>query len=89
MHFSATIVVTPKPDAPDPVGVGKLRDIHSSGLPFANSVTHVIGGKVFDIGIEAANENKAREQLDLMCERLLAHPLIEQYYIVSVEPKNE
>jgi len=45
-------------------------------------------GKYIELRLSAADENKAREQLDRMCNQLLANPVIENYrfdLIVSVE----
>ena len=41
-------------------------------------------GKVIDLEVEAADEATARAQVEQMCERLLANPLIESYEVEIV-----
>ena len=36
---------------------------------------------LIDLEVEAASSDEARAQVELMCERLLANPLIESYVI--------
>jgi phosphoribosylformylglycinamidine synthase len=38
-------------------------------------------GKVVDLEVDAKDESAAREQVQRMCEQLLANPLIESYEI--------
>jgi phosphoribosylformylglycinamidine synthase PurS subunit len=73
----ATILVRPKEGILDPQGQaveGALRQ-----LGFGVSQARV--GRVVDIEIEADNPGAARAELERMCERLLANPLIESYEI--------
>ena len=39
-------------------------------------------GKVVDLEVESANADEARAQVDEMCKKLLANPLIESYEVV-------
>ena len=41
-------------------------------------------GKVIDLEVEAADEATAKAQVERMCERLLANPLIECYEVEIV-----
>jgi phosphoribosylformylglycinamidine synthase subunit PurS len=73
----ATVLVRPKPGILDPQGqaVGtSLRD-----LGFAVGETRV--GRLIDVELDTDDAGTAREQLALMCERLLTNPLIESYAI--------
>jgi phosphoribosylformylglycinamidine synthase PurS subunit len=75
--MKATVLVRPKPGILDPQGqaVGtSLRD-----LGFAVGETRV--GRLIDVELDTDDAGTAREQLDLMCERLLTNPLIESYTI--------
>jgi phosphoribosylformylglycinamidine synthase subunit PurS len=75
--MKATVHVRPKPGILDPQGqaVGtSLRD-----LGFAVGETRV--GRLIDVELDTDDAGAAREQLDLMCERLLTNPLIESYAI--------
>jgi phosphoribosylformylglycinamidine synthase len=76
----ATVLVRPKPGILDPQGeavgsaLGHLGfDVHDARV-----------GKVIDLEVEAADEATARAEVELMCERLLANPLIESYEVEIV-----
>ena len=43
-------------------------------------------GKVIDLEVDAADAAAAKAQVEQMCERLLANPLIESYEIEVAEP---
>jgi phosphoribosylformylglycinamidine synthase subunit PurS len=75
--MKATVLVRPKPGILDPQGqaVGtSLRD-----LGFGVGETRV--GRLIDVEVDTDDADDAREQLGLMCERLLTNPLIESYTI--------
>jgi phosphoribosylformylglycinamidine synthase len=42
-------------------------------------------GKYIELMVSAGNERKAREQLDRICDQLLANPVIENYRFDLVE----
>jgi phosphoribosylformylglycinamidine synthase len=44
-----------------------------------NDVESVRIGKYIEVTLNADDEAQAREQLDIMCDRLLANPVIENY----------
>jgi phosphoribosylformylglycinamidine synthase len=50
-----------------------------------DNVEQVRIGKYIQLTISAVDENTAREQLDRMCEQLLANPVIENYRFDLVE----
>lgn len=74
--FLARVYVSPKPSVRDPEGSTILDGLHQLGF---GSVDIVRAGKYFEIMLEAENSQRAEEQLDLMCRKLLANPVIEQY----------
>jgi phosphoribosylformylglycinamidine synthase len=49
------------------------------------NVEQVRIGKYIELLLSAADENSAREQLDRMCDQLLANPVIENYRFDLVE----
>ena len=73
----ATILVRPKEGILDPQGAAVESALEHLG--FAVSGARV--GKVIDVDVDAADEADARTQVEQMCERLLANPLIESYEI--------
>jgi phosphoribosylformylglycinamidine synthase subunit PurS len=73
----ATVIVRPKPGILDPQGEavqGSLRQ-----LGFAVEQARI--GRVVDLELENADRERARAELERMCEQLLANPLIESYEI--------
>jgi phosphoribosylformylglycinamidine synthase subunit PurS len=73
----ATVLVRPKPGILDPQGEAVERALEHLG--FAVSGARV--GKVVDLEVAGDDETAAREQVQKMCEQLLANPLIESYEI--------
>jgi phosphoribosylformylglycinamidine synthase len=79
----ALVHVTLKRDVLDPQGKAIQRASASLGY---DSVRSVRQGKIFEIELDAAEPDAARAQLQELCEKLLANPVIEDYRIVSLEP---
>ena len=73
----ATVLVRPKQGILDPQGEAVERALEHLG--FAVSGARV--GKVVDLEVAGDDETAAREQVQKMCEQLLANPLIESYEI--------
>ncbi len=72
----ARIQVGLKPVVNDPEGLSIAKALHQ--LEFT-SVGSVRAGKFFEISLEAVSKERAAEQVDAMCRRLLANPVIEEY----------
>jgi len=73
----ATVLVRPKPGILD--AQGEAVESALEHLGFAVSDARV--GKIVDLEVDAADEAEARTQVEQMCEKLLANPLIESYEI--------
>ena len=73
----ATVLVRPKPGILDPQGEAVGSALGQLG--FEVGETRV--GKVIDLELDAADETEAKAEVERMCERLLANPLIESYEI--------
>jgi phosphoribosylformylglycinamidine synthase PurS subunit len=73
----ATVLVRPKTGILDPQGQAVERSLRQLGFP----VEEARVGRLIDLDVEAATPEEARQQLERMCERLLANPLIESYEI--------
>ena len=71
------MLVRPKQGILDPQGEAVETALEHLGF----SVTGARVGKVVDLEVEAANPEDARAQVEQMCERLLANPLIESYEV--------
>ena len=75
--MKATVLIRPKPGILD--AQGEAVESALEHLGFAVSGARV--GKIVDLEVDAADEAEARAQVEQMCERLLANPLIESYEI--------
>jgi len=73
----ATVLVRPKPGILDPQGEAVGSALGHLGF----SVRDARVGKVIDLELEATDATAAKAEVEQMCERLLANPLIESYEI--------
>ena len=76
--MKARVFVTLKNGVLDPQGKAIGNALHGLGFP---QVGEVRQGKVIDIELAERDEAKARESLEVMCQRLLANTVIEKYQI--------
>ncbi len=74
--FVAKVLVSLKPTVNDPEGNTIAGALNSLGFTGVRSVR---SGRYFQVTTTAADEATAREQVDQMCSRLLANPVIETY----------
>jgi len=77
----ATVLVRPKQGILDPQG----QAVESSLRQLGFSVGEARVGRVVDLEVESTDPATARAEVEQMCERLLANPLIESYEIELVE----
>lgn len=80
--YQARIYVTLRPSVLDPSGTAVQSGLKHLGY---ENVEQVRIGKYIELRIAAASENAAREQLDRICDQLLANPVIENYRFELVE----
>jgi phosphoribosylformylglycinamidine synthase len=73
----ATVLVRPKPGILDPQGDAVGSALGHLGFEVRDARV----GKVIDLEFEAADAAEAKAEVERMCERLLANPLIESYEI--------
>jgi phosphoribosylformylglycinamidine synthase PurS subunit len=81
-HYQARIDVVHLPGILDPQGATVERALPALGY---RNVGEVSIAKTIRLVIDAASADAAREQVDEMCQRLLANPVIEQYTIAITE----
>lgn len=74
--FLARVYVSLKPTVNDPEGITIGGALGSLGF---ESVTGVRSGRFFQVTLNAADAKEAVSQVDQMCSRLLANPVIETY----------
>ena len=80
--MKASVVVSLKDGVLDPQGAAIHRAL--AGLGFA-SIDAVRQGKIIEIDLATDDPGTARAEVDAMCARLLANPVIETYHITLSE----
>jgi phosphoribosylformylglycinamidine synthase subunit PurS len=71
------VLVRPKPGILDPQGEAVQSSLRQLGF----AVEEARVGRVIDVELENGDRERARAELERMCEQLLANPLIESYEI--------
>jgi phosphoribosylformylglycinamidine synthase subunit PurS len=74
--YQARIYVTLRPSVLDPAGTAVEAGLKQMGY---DQVEQVRIGKYVELALSASSEASAREQLDQICDQLLANPVIENY----------
>lgn len=72
----ANVRVTLKPVVNDPPGLAMRDALHNLGY---DDVRAVRSGKLIQVYMSADGQEIAMKQVDDMCQRLLANPVIEDY----------
>ncbi len=78
------VYITIKKTIADPQGLTVKHALDSLGY---KSVEDIRVGKLITIKLNLKDKSKAKEQLDDMCKKLLANPIIEDYKFVIKEAK--
>jgi phosphoribosylformylglycinamidine synthase subunit PurS len=73
----ATVLVRPKAGILDPQGEAVEGSLRRLGFAVAEARV----GRLVDVEVDGDDPGAVREQLERMCEQLLANPLIESYEI--------
>lgn len=82
MKYEARVEITHLPGIADPQGTTVERALPALGY---DNVAQVRVGKSIRLVVDASDEATARAQVDEMCRRLLANPVIEAYAIELTE----
>ncbi|ELS02651.1 phosphoribosylformylglycinamidine synthase, purS protein [Xenococcus sp. PCC 7305] len=75
-HYHARIYVTLRSSVLDPAGTAVESGLQQMGY---QGVGNVRIGKYVELNLTANDDDDAKTQLDQMCDRLLANPVIENY----------
>ncbi len=78
MRYEARVEVTHLPGIADPQGATVERALPALGY---GNVSDVRIGKSIRLVVDAPDEDAARTQVEEMCARLLANPVIEAYAV--------
>jgi phosphoribosylformylglycinamidine synthase len=84
--WKAHVYVTLKPGVLDPQGATVHRALTANGF---ESLKSVRVGKFMELTLAVASETRARAQVDEMCRKLLANPVIENYRFELVKAEAE
>ena len=76
--YAARVEVSHRPGIADPAGATVERALPALGYTNVGQV-HI--GKVIRLVVDATDADAARVQVEEMCERLLANPVIESYEV--------
>ncbi|OGN91399.1 MAG: phosphoribosylformylglycinamidine synthase [Chloroflexi bacterium RBG_13_50_10] len=74
--YLAKVYITLKPTVNDPQGLTIKGALHNLGFALVEDVR---AGKYIEIRISENDRAKAKEQVNEMCRKLLANPVIENY----------
>jgi phosphoribosylformylglycinamidine synthase subunit PurS len=84
--YQAKIYVTLRPSVLDPAGVAVGSGLEQLGY---HNVEQVRIGKYIEITLTSSDEPTARQDLDRMCDQMLANPVIENYRFDLSEVESE
>jgi phosphoribosylformylglycinamidine synthase len=74
--YHSRIYVTLRPSVLDPAGTAVESGLHQLGY---QGVEQVRIGKYIELTLQASDGDNAKQQLERMCDQLLANPVIENY----------
>ena len=81
-HFHARVQVSLRPSVLDPAGEATRAAAGRLGVA---GVTRLRIGKAIEVEIEAPDKATAQQQLEVLSERLLANPVIENWTLDLIE----
>ncbi|BAY19767.1 phosphoribosylformylglycinamidine synthase, purS [Nostoc sp. HK-01] len=84
--YLAKILVTLRPSVLDPAGVAVQSGLKQMGY---DTVDHVRIGKYIEFTIISPDETKARQDLNNICDQMLANPVIENYRFDLIEVETQ
>lgn len=84
--YLAKIFVTLRPSVLDPAGVAVQSGLKQMGY---DDVEQVRIGKYIEVTLISTDESTARQNLDRMCDQMLANPVIENYRFDLIEVESQ
>ena len=76
--MKVAVTITLKKDVLDPQGKVVLQTLQNMGM---KTLSNIRQGKYFEIEIEETNQEIAKKDVDIMCKKLLANLIIEDYKV--------
>ncbi|HIK05530.1 MAG TPA: phosphoribosylformylglycinamidine synthase subunit PurS [Trichormus sp. M33_DOE_039] len=84
--YLAKIFVTLRPSVLDPAGVAVQSGLQQMGY---DNVENVRIGKYIELTITSNDETKARQDMNRICDQMLANPVIENYRFDLIEVETQ
>ncbi len=84
--YRAKIWVTLRPSVLDPAGVAVESGLSHLGY---DNVEQIRIGKYIELLITTKNEKEATQQLNAICDQMLANPVIENYRFDLIEVESQ
>ncbi|MEB3297359.1 MAG: phosphoribosylformylglycinamidine synthase subunit PurS [Cyanobacteriota bacterium] len=81
-QFKARVHVSLRPSVLDPAGEATRAAAARLGVSGLNSLRI---GKAIDVELEAADQASAQKSIEMLSERLLANPVIENWQLEQLE----
>ena len=83
--FSARVLVSLRPSVLDPAGEATRAAASRLGV---DGISNLRIGKAVEVELEAPDAQSARQQLELLSDRLLANPVIEDWTLELKDDSN-
>ena len=83
--FSASVLVSLRPSVLDPAGEATRAAASRLGV---DGISKLRIGKAVEVELEAPDAQSARQQLELLSDRLLANPVIEDWTLELKDDSN-
>jgi len=83
--YNAKVYVTLRPSVLDPAGKAVRSGLSHMGY---DNISKIRIGKYIEVDLTAEDEASAQQQLDKICDQLLANPVIENYRIEVLEQES-
>ena len=80
-RFQARVLVSLRPSVLDPAGVAARSAAARLGV---EGIEKLRIGKAVELELDAADESEARRRLELISDRLLANPVIENWSLEMI-----
>ncbi len=84
-QFEVKVSIRLRPSVLDPAGEAIKSAANKLGVEGINSLRI---GKLIEVNLEAKEEKEAKEKIELLCDRLFANKVIEDFEF-SLEQKDE
>jgi phosphoribosylformylglycinamidine synthase len=84
--YLAKVFVTLRPSVLDPAGVAVQSGLKQMGF---DNVEQVRIGKYMEVTIISPDETKARQDMNQICDQMLANPVIENYRFDLTEVESQ